>query len=92
MASYGQFVTSNIQVDELRPLSDETMHLNQEWLKASNLPLTKYFIGAYEGTVNKNSAKPINTSEEDILDVDEIIEICKPKDEKILLLKVRLLF
>lgn len=88
LASYGQFVSPNIQIDELRPLSDETMHLNQEWLKASNLPLTKYFIGAYEGVVNKNSAKPINTSEDDILNVDENHRtICKPKDENSIVIK-----
>lgn len=82
LALYGNFISSNIQMNDLRPLSNETMYLLNKWLGTSNLPITKYFIGAYEGTVHINSAIPPKTDESDIINVDDNHRtISKPKDE-----------
>lgn len=88
LATYGDFISPNININELKPFSNETITLMQQWLNASNLPMTKYFNGVYEGTVNKNSAVPFNTKEEDILNIDENHRtICKPKDENSIVIK-----
>lgn len=88
LAIYGDFISSNIQLSELKPFSDETMVLTEQWMNAYNLPLTKYFKGVYEGTVNKNSAIPLNTKAENILSIDENHRtICKPKDENSIVIK-----
>jgi protein SERAC1 len=88
LATYGDFVTNNIQVAQLRPLSDETISLTSEWMKRYNLPTTKYFRGVYEGIVNKNSSVPMNTKEEDILNIDENHRsISKPKDANSIVIK-----
>lgn len=82
LALYADFVSSNVQISDLRPLSDETMKLLNLWLKTSNLPTTKYFVGAYEGTVHFNSAIPPKTDKNDIVNVDENHRtISKPSDE-----------
>lgn len=88
LATYGDFISPNININELKPFSNETITLMQQWLNASNLPITKYFNGVYEGTVNKNSAVPFNTKEEDILNIDENHRtICKPKDTNSIVIK-----
>lgn len=82
LAVYADFVSSNIQIEDLRPLSNETIELLNKWLKTSNLPTTKYFVGAYEGTVPMNSAIPPSTNVNDILSINENHRtISKPKDK-----------
>lgn len=82
LANYGEFISSNIQMKELQPLSNEIINLQSQWLKSTSLPVSKYYIGAYEGVVNNNSAVPLNTDKKDIVHVNENHRsICKPKDE-----------
>lgn len=88
LALYGNFFSPNIQIRDLRPFSNESMTLLNQWLKASNLPITKYFIGLYEGTVPVNSAIPPLTSKNDVLNVNENHRtISKPKDEESIVIK-----
>lgn len=88
LATYGDFISANININELKPFSNETITLMQQWLNASNLPITKYFNGVYEGIVNKNSAVPFGTKEEDILNIDENHRtICKPRDKNSIVIK-----
>lgn len=82
LALYAKFISSNIQIKDLKPFSDESIELLNSWLTTSNLPLTKYFIGSYEGTVPINSAIPPKIKDEDKLYIDENHRtISKPKDE-----------
>ncbi|MFW2234902.1 ABC-three component system protein [Aliarcobacter butzleri] len=82
LANYGSFISSNIQIEHLKPFQQESMNLLERWYKSSVLPITKYFAGVYEGTVHINSAIPPNTNKKDIVKVDENHRtISKPKDE-----------
>ncbi len=83
LAIYGSFISPNIQIKDLKPFSIEAMKLIDNWLGASNLPITKYFIASYEGTVSVNSAFPPGTAKSDKIYIDENHRsIAQPKDEK----------
>ncbi|MFY8274997.1 ABC-three component system protein [Pseudoalteromonas sp. SSDWG2] len=79
-ASIGRLFSSNLQVDNLRPVCDFIGWLNQEWINLSNKPRTKYFRGSYDELVSKASAVAIDDQEKDIISVArDHTSIAKPE-------------
>lgn len=80
-ASIGRLFSSNLQVDNLRPVCDFIGWLNQEWINLSNKPTTKYFRGSYDELVSKASAVAIDDQEKDIISVArDHTSIAKPEN------------
>lgn len=79
LATYGKLLSNNRQIADLAPLSELCPQLNDEWVKQPVKPDVKYFRGAYDSIVSKNSAVATDSIEQDIIDCDENHEsICKP--------------
>jgi len=70
-ATFGKLVSDNLQVEGLSPLNDFIHKINDEWLKTSLRPTTKYFYGVHDSVVKKTSAVPIDKERSDSISVDE---------------------
>ena len=80
-ATFGKLVSDNLQVEELSPLNDFIHKINDEWLKTSLRPTTKYFYGVHDFVVKKTSAVPIDKERSDSISVDEDhTSITKPEN------------
>lgn len=79
LATYGRLLSNNRQIADLAPLGELCPQLNDEWVKQPVRPEVKYFRGAYDSIVSKNSAVATDSIAQDIIDCDENHEsICKP--------------
>lgn len=79
-ATFGKLVSNNLQIEGLAPLNDFIHKINDEWLKTSLRPTTKYFYGVHDSVVKKTSAVPIDKEKSDAISVDEDhTSITKPK-------------
>lgn len=79
LATYGSLLSNNRQIADLAPLGELCPQLNDEWVKQPVKPEVKYFRGAYDSIVSKNSAVATDSIAQDIIDCDENHEsICKP--------------
>jgi hypothetical protein len=82
LATYGKLFSNHEQFNDLGPLSDICPKLNQQWIKLSIKPNTKYFYGTYDEVVKKASAISIDCDEKDIIACDDSRgSICKPESE-----------
>jgi len=80
-ATFGKLVSDNLQVEGLSPLNDFIHKINDEWLKTSLRPTTKYFYGVHDSVVKKTSAVPIDKERSDSIPVDEDhTSITKPEN------------
>lgn len=92
-AVLGSLISSNLQVDNLRPLSDFIGNLNQQWIKLPNKPIVKYIYGTHDDYVPKVSAESIEIEDKDVCSFPEDHEsISKPKDESNTLVKAVCIF
>ncbi len=81
VANFGGLLSNNIQITDLKPLSNETSKLNDEWLKASNKPVMKYYHGLYDSIVPENSAIAIDYEKQDVISCShDHTSISKPLD------------
>lgn len=71
LATYGDLISNNLQIGDLKPLNDFIHEINDAWLKTSIRPSTKYFYGIHDGIVSKTSAVPMDKEKSDIIPVDE---------------------
>jgi len=82
LATYGKLFSNHEQINDLGPLSDVCPKLNQQWIKLSIKPKTKYFYGTYDDVVKKASATSIEPDEKDVIACDDSHgSICKPESE-----------
>ncbi|MEP4545490.1 MAG: ABC-three component system protein [Saccharospirillum sp.] len=80
-ATFGKLISDNLQIEGLSPLNDFIHKINDEWLKTSLRPATKYFYGVHDLVVKKTSAVPIDNEKSDAISVDEDhTSITKPED------------
>ena len=80
-ATFGKLISDNLQIEGLSPLNDFIHKINDEWLKTSLRPTTKYFYGVHDSVVKKTSAVPIDKEKSDPIPVDEDhTSITKPED------------
>ena len=80
-ATFGKLISDNLQIEGLSPLNNFIHKINDEWLKTSLRPATKYFYGVHDSVVKKTSAVPIDKEKSDAISVDEDhTSITKPKD------------
>lgn len=80
-ATFGKLISDNLQIEGLSPLNDFIHKINNEWLKTSLRPTTKYFYGVHDSVVKKTSAVPIDKEKSDAIPVDEDhTSITKPED------------
>ncbi len=92
-ATLGSLISSNLQIDNLRPLSDCIGNLNQQWIKLPNKPIVKYIYGSYDKHVPKTSAVSIEIEDKDVCSFPEDHNsISKPKDESNTLVKAICIF
>ncbi len=70
-ATFGKLISDNLQIEGLSPLNDFIHKINDEWLKTSLRPATKYFYGVHDSVVKKTSAVPIDKEKSDAISVDE---------------------
>lgn len=71
LATFGKLISENLQIEGLSPLNDFIHRINDEWLKTSLRPPTKYFYGVHDDIVKKTSAVPIDKEKSDVIPVDE---------------------
>jgi triacylglycerol esterase/lipase EstA (alpha/beta hydrolase family) len=55
VATFGKLISDNLQIEELSPLNQFIHKINDDWLKTSLRPATKYFYGVYDSVVFKTS-------------------------------------
>lgn len=70
-ATFGKLVSDNLQIEDLAPLNQFIHDINDQWLKTSLRPITKYFYGVHDTIVPKTSAVPADKEKSDIIPVDE---------------------
>ncbi len=70
-ATFGKLISDNLQIEGLTPLNQFIHKINDEWLKTSLRPTTKYFYGVNDSIVLKTSAAPVDKEKLDIIPVDE---------------------
>jgi hypothetical protein len=81
LASPAKLLSNNIQLEQLKTLSDYGTKLCNVWQQNNLRPATKYFRGLYDEVVDENSAVAIDKIEQDIRTVPENHEsIAKPRD------------
>ncbi|WP_444927007.1 ABC-three component system protein [Microbulbifer sp. TRSA002] len=81
LASPAKLLSNNVQLEQLKTLSDYGSKLCNIWQQNNLRPATKYFRGLYDEIVDENSAIAIDKIEQDIRTVPEDHEsIAKPKD------------
>lgn len=79
LATYGKLVLSNQQIHDLAPLSELCTQMNNEWVKYQNKPAIKYFYGAYDDVVTKESAIGTDNIPQDTVACDDNhLSISKP--------------
>ncbi len=79
-ATFGKLISDNLQIEDLSPLNQFIHKINDEWLKTSLRPTTKYFYGVHDSLVPKTSAAPVDKEKSDIIPVDEDhTSIAKPE-------------
>lgn len=79
LATYGKLLSNNQQIEDLAPLSELCPKLNDAWVKCDDKPIIKYFYGAYDTVVTKQSAIGTDNLEQDIISCDDThLTICKP--------------
>lgn len=79
-ATFGKLVSDNLQIEDLAPLNQFIYDINNQWLKTSLRPPTKYFYGVHDSIVPKTSAVPADKEESDVIPVNEDhTSITKPK-------------
>lgn len=82
LATYGNLISNNLQIEGLEPLNGFIHRLNDYWLKTSLRPTTKYFYGTSDKIVDKTSAVPADKEVSDVISVDENhSSITKPENE-----------
>lgn len=80
-ATFGKLISSNLQIEGLAPLNEFIHKINDDWLKTSLRPTTKYFYGVYDSVVKKTSAVPSDKENSDVISVNEDhSSITKPGD------------
>lgn len=80
-ATFGKLISDNLQIEELSPLNQFIHNINDEWLKTSLRPTTKYFYGVHDSVVLKTSAAPVDKEKSDIIFVNEDhTSIAKPEN------------
>lgn len=85
LATYGKLLSNNQQIEDLAPLSELCPKLNDAWVKHSDKPVIKYFYGAYDTVVTKQSAIGTDNLEQDIISCDDThLTICKPSKNGLL--------
>ncbi|WP_417543781.1 ABC-three component system protein [Marinobacter sp.] len=81
-ATFGKLISDNLQIEGLSPLNDFIHRINDEWLKTSLRPTTKYFYGVHDSVVKKTSSVPIDKEKSDAISVDEDhTSITKPESQ-----------
>lgn len=70
-ATFGKLISDNLQIEGLSPLNDFIHKINDEWLRTSLRPATKYFYGVHDSVVKKTSAAPADKEKSDVIPVDE---------------------
>ncbi len=81
LASPAKLLSSNVQLEQLKTLSDYGTKLCNIWQQNNLRPPTKYFRGLYDDIVDENSAIAIDKVEQDTRTVPEDHEsIAKPED------------
>lgn len=84
LATFGKLVSDNLQIEELSPLNDFIHEINDEWLKTSLRPNTKYFYGSYDKVVATTSSVPIDKEKADAIPVEEDhTSITRPASNKV---------
>jgi protein SERAC1 len=79
LATYGKLLSNNQQIEDLAPLSELCPKLNDAWVKRTDKPIIKYFYGAYDTVVTKQSAIGTDNLEQDVISCDDThLTICKP--------------
>ena len=71
LATFASLVSSNIQIEQLKPLNGFIIGLHQKWINLIGKPLVKYFYGNKDSIVLKESAVSIDNQEMDPIAVDE---------------------
>lgn len=71
VATFGKLISDNLQIEGLSPLNDFIHKMNDEWLRTSLRPVTKYFYGVHDSVVQKTSSVPIDKEKPDAISVDE---------------------
>ncbi len=80
-ATLGKLISDNLQIEGLAPLNQFIHKINDEWLKTSLRPTTKYFYGVHDSVVLKTSAAPADKEQSDIISVEEDhTSITKPEN------------
>tara|TARA_B100002019_G_C21247085_1_gene588976 strand:+ start:480 stop:1712 length:1233 start_codon:yes stop_codon:yes gene_type:complete len=80
-ATFGKLISDSLQIEGLSPLNDFIHKINDDWLKTSLRPPTKYFYGAHDSIVKKTSAAPADKEKSDVVTVDEDhTSITKPEN------------
>lgn len=76
-------IMPSVQLDNLQPLSDSIISLNQAWIKNKDTnPLITYVVGKYDTIVPDSSAVGYEVSAQEIKYCDEDHEsICKPTSD-----------
>lgn len=79
LATYGKLLSNDKQLEDLAPLSELCPKLNDAWVKRSDKPIIKYFYGAYDSVVVKQSAIGTDNVTQDVISCDDThLSICKP--------------
>ncbi|SOY94514.1 conserved hypothetical protein [Cupriavidus taiwanensis] len=79
LATYGKLMLSNQQIHDLAPLSELCTQMNDEWVKYQDKPAIKYFYGAYDSVVTKESAMGTDNIPQDVIACDDThLDISKP--------------
>jgi predicted alpha/beta hydrolase family esterase len=76
--------SNNKHIGELKPLDEQTMHLEKEWGKnKAKLPSSLYLVSLDDEVVLPHCATPNDALDKDIykLNDEDHTSICKPKDE-----------
>jgi len=70
-ATFGSIISSNLQIDNLRPVCEFIGKLNEKWIQLDNRPITKYVYGSYDEYVTETSAVAIELESKDVSSVAE---------------------
>ncbi|MFY1930768.1 ABC-three component system protein [Achromobacter xylosoxidans] len=85
-AALGALISNNRQIEDLAPLSELCPKLNDSWVKQAEKPIVKYFYGAHDRLVVKQSAIGTDDQEQDVICCDDDhLSICKPEQGGILI-------
>lgn len=69
LAVFGELISSNLQIENLAPVQEFIISLNQAWVDLDEKPTTKYLYGSYDDVVTEVSAVATDKIEKDIIAV-----------------------